>query len=155
MALGVGDQAPDFALRNQHGETVRLSEVLAERAALLVFYPWAFSNVCGGELREIQHRVDELSTDVVQVLTVSCDAMFALRAWADRDGFTFPLLADFWPHGEVGRAYGVFNEELGISERGSFLVDRAGMIRWSVVTGIPDARSVDDYVAAIEGLARG
>jgi peroxiredoxin len=155
MALGVGDQAPDFALRNQHGETVRLTDVLAERAALLVFYPWAFSGVCSGELREVQERVAELATDDVQVLTISCDAMFALRAWADRDGFTFPILADFWPHGEVGRAYGVFNEEIGISERGSFLIDRAGTIRWSVVTGIPDARSVDDYVSAIEGLARG
>ena len=86
MALGVGASAPDFALRNQHGETVRLTEVLADRAALVVFYPWAFSGICGGELRGIQDRLGELSTDAVQVLAISCDAMFALRAWADRKG---------------------------------------------------------------------
>ena len=152
MALGVGDNAPDFALRDQHGQTVQLSGLLGQRAALLIFYPWAFSRVCRGELHQIQGRMGELSAGQVQVLAISCDPMFALRAWADREGFTFPLLADFWPHGEVARAYGVFNEDIGIAERGSFLVDRWGTIRWQVLTGIPDARSVDDYVRAVATL---
>ncbi len=78
--------------------------------------------------------------------------MYALRAFADQQGFTFPMLSDFWPHGAVASAYGVFSEEVGIALRGSFLVDRDGVVRWSVVNGIPDARDLDDYRKAVAAL---
>jgi len=152
MSLSVGDEAPDFALRDQHGRTVRLSGLRGHKAALVVFYPWAFSGVCGAEMRQMQTRLDELATEDVELLTISVDSMYALRAWADAEGFTFPLLSDFWPHGEAARAYGVFHDEIGIALRGTFLVDRDGLVAWSIVRGIPDARDLDDYVRAVAHL---
>ena len=152
MALSVGDVAPDFELKDQHGQTVRLSALRGDKAALVVFYPWAFSGVCGGELQVLQERQQDLLGDRVVLLTVSTDPMYALRAFADQQGFTFPMLSDFWPHGAVAQAYGVFSQEVGIALRGSFLVDPDGVLRWSVVKGIPDARDVDDYRSAIAAL---
>jgi alkyl hydroperoxide reductase subunit AhpC len=78
--------------------------------------------------------------------------MYALRAFADQHGFTFPLLSDFWPHGAVASAYGVLSDRVGIALRGTFLVDKEGVVRWSVVNDIPDARDIDDYKAAIAAL---
>jgi peroxiredoxin len=153
MPLSAGDQAPDFELRDQHGQAVRLSDLRGEKAALIVFYPWAFSGVCGGELHALQTALDDLVSDDVALYAVSADSMFALRAYADREGFTFPLLSDFWPHGAVAAAYGVLHEELGIALRGSFLVDKDGAVRWCVRKGIPEARDVADYRTAIAALA--
>jgi peroxiredoxin len=152
MALSVGDLAPDFELKDQHGQSVRLSSLRGHKAALVVFYPWAFSGVCGGELQALQARQDEIVSDEVALFTISTDPMYALRAFADQHGFTFPLLSDFWPHGAVAAAYGVLSDEVGIALRGTFLVDVDGIVRWSVLHGIPDARDVDDYKTAIAAL---
>lgn len=152
MAPAVGDEAPDFELPDQHGQTVRLSALRGHKAALVVFYPWAFSRVCGSELDALQDRIDEVVTDDVELLTISCDPTFALRAYADQKGFSFPLLSDFWPHGAVAAEYGVLDQAVGIALRGSFLVDKNGVLRWSVVQGIPDARDIDDYKKAIADL---
>ena len=152
MALSVGDHAPDFELKDQHGQSVRLSALRGEKAALVVFYPWAFSGTCSGELQALQARQGEIVSDEVVVLTISTDPMYALRAFADQHGFTFPLLSDFWPHGAVADAYGVLSDEVGIALRGTFLVDKDGVVRWSVVHGIPDARDLDDYITAIADL---
>src|SRR5690349_17575052 len=101
MGLSVGDTAPDFELKDQHGQSVRLSSFSGDKAVLVVFYPWAFSGTCSGEMQALQQRQDEIVTDDVVLLTVSTDPMYALRAFADQHGFTFPLLSDFWPHGAV------------------------------------------------------
>jgi alkyl hydroperoxide reductase subunit AhpC len=116
---------------------------------LLVFYPFAFSRVCGSELRAIHENVDDFQNERVQVLAASCDAMYSQRAYADEAGFGFPLLADYWPHGGAARAYGVFDEERGCAVRGTFLIDREGVVRWTVVNGLADARSLDDYRTAL------
>ena len=152
MGLSVGDPAPDFALKDQHGQTVRLSTLRGHQAALVVFYPWAFTQVCGGELDALQRRLDEIVSDDVGLYAVSTDSMYALRAYADQQGFTFPLLSDFWPHGAVASAYGVLHEGIGIALRGTFLVDKEGVVRWSVVNDISDARDIDDYKKAIAAL---
>ena len=152
MAPQVGDQAPDFALKNQHGQTVRLSQFRGQSAVVVVFYPWAFSRVCGGELHELQKHLDEFQNDEVALLTLSCDAMYTLRAYADREGFTFPMLQDFWPHGEVASAYGVFEPDVGVALRGTFVIDKAGAVRWTVTNPIPDARDLDDYRSALAAL---
>jgi peroxiredoxin len=152
MALSIGDEAPDFELKDQHGQTVRLSSLRGEKAALVVFYPWAFSGTCSGELQALQERQGELVSDDLAVLTVSTDPMYALRAFADQHGFTFPLLSDFWPHGAVASAYGVLSDEVGIALRGTFLVDKQGVVRWSVVNDIPDARDIDEYKKAVAGI---
>ena len=152
MTLSIGDLAPDFELKDQHGQSVRLSSLRGTKAALVVFYPWAFSGVCGGELQALEEQQDEILGEDVVLLTVSTDPMYALRAFADQHGFTFPLLSDFWPHGAVASAYGVLSQEVGIALRGTFLVDKDGIVRWSVVNDIPDARDIDEYKKAIAGL---
>lgn len=152
MSLQVGREVPDFALKNQHGEMVRLSQFRAQKSVVVVFYPWAFSRVCGGELHELQKHLDEFQNDDVAVLTISTDAMYTLRAFADREGFTFPMLQDFWPHGEVAASYDVFNDDVGVALRGTFVIDKSGVLRWTVTNAIGDARNLDDYRAALSAL---
>lgn len=150
--LAVGDHAPDFALRDQNAQEVTLSSFKGEKNVLLVFYPWAFSGVCTGELSEIRDNLGGFVSDDVQVLAISCDHMFTQRAWADKEGYFFPLLSDFWPHGEVAQSYGVFHHEAGAPLRGTFLVDRTGTIRWSLVNGTGTARDFGGYHVALREL---
>jgi mycoredoxin-dependent peroxiredoxin len=148
----VGEKAPDFQLYDQARRQVKLSDFRGRKNVVLVFYPFAFSSVCGSELCAIRDSVGELQNDDVQVLTVSVDSVHAHRVWAQQQGFDYPLLADFWPHGEVARAYGVFNEEMGAALRGTFIIDRNGVLRWKVVNAVPDARELDAYRAVLAGL---
>jgi peroxiredoxin len=151
----VGTTAPSFTLTDQHGQTVTLSDYRGAKGVLVVFYPFAFSRVCGSELRALHEAIDEFQNDRVQLLAVSCDALFSLRAYSDEAGFDFPLLSDHWPHGGAARAFGVFDAERGCAVRGTFLLDRSGVVRWSVVNGMADARSLDDYRAAIVAAGLG
>ncbi|GAB6897781.1 peroxiredoxin [Kineosporia succinea] len=152
MALEIGGAAPDFALKSEHGEVVRLSDLRGEKNVALVFYPFAFSGICTGELCEIRDNLAAFDEGSVQVLAISCDPMYALRTWAEAEKYPFPLLSDFWPHGEVAKAYGVFNESTGSSVRGTFLIDRDGVLRWSIVNGMGEARSLAGYREAIAAL---
>lgn len=147
--LPVGERAPHFTLRDQNGSDVSLADHLGRRHVLLLFFPWAFSGICTGELTEIRDNLGAYVSDDVQVLTTSCDAMFSLRAYADRDGYFFPLLSDFWPHGGVARAYGVFDEAAGVARRGTFLIGPDGVVRWSLVTGIGERRDFSGYHDAL------
>jgi peroxiredoxin len=146
--------APDFELLDQHGTPLRLSSYRGKRNVLIVFFPWAFSGVCTGELCVLRDDLASFQNDDAQLVAISTDSKFAQRVYADREGFAFPLLADFWPHGEVARRYGVFDEKAGAALRGTFVVDRDGIVRWSVVRGIPDARDADDYRKVLAGLRR-
>lgn len=124
---------------------------------MLVFYPFAFTRVCTGELCVLRDDLVPSLPDGVRVLAISCDSMFTLRVYAETEGLEFPLLSDFWPHGAVASSYGVFDDERGCARRGTFLIDADGMVRWTVVNGIPDARDVADYRRALDALltARG
>ncbi|MFB4311769.1 peroxiredoxin [Actinomadura sp. GTD37] len=150
--VAVGDEAPDFELADQHGAPVRLSGLRGRKNVLLVFYPLAFSGVCTGELSRLRDDFRDGGEGDVQVLAVSVDSMFALRAWSDQEGFWFPLLSDFWPHGGTARRYGVFDEAKGLALRGTFVIDTEGVVRWKVVNAIPDARDIDEYRKALAGL---
>jgi peroxiredoxin (alkyl hydroperoxide reductase subunit C) len=150
--LAVGDVAPDFTLKNQYGEPVSLSDYRSSKHVVLVFYPFAFSGICTGELREIRDGLEDFEGDDIQVLAISCDAMYALRAWADAEGHFFPLLSDFWPHGAVARSYGVFSEQNGFAIRGTFLIDVDGVIRWTLVHGIGEVRDFGGYRDALASL---
>jgi len=151
-ALETGREAPDFALKDQFGQTVRLSDFRGTSGVLLVFFPFAFSGICTGELCELRDDLKAFEAGGVQVVGVSCDPMFALRAWGETEGYDFPLLSDFWPHGEVARAFGVLDEDKGMAVRGSFLVDAEGVLRWSVVNGPGEARDLDAYRKAVAEL---
>jgi peroxiredoxin len=152
MTLAIGSPAPGFALRDQHGRTVRLSDFAGECAVALVFYPFAFSGICTGELCELRDNLHVFEDAHVQLVGVSCDPMHAQRAWAEAEKYDFPLLSDFWPHGAVAEAYGVFSERMGAAIRGAFLVDREGVLRWSVVNGPGEARPLSAYREAVASL---
>lgn len=143
----VGEQAPDFELRDQGNQPVRLSDLRGRKNVLLVFYPFTFTPVCGTELSTLRDVRDEFDNDEVALLAVSCDTVPAHRVWDEQQQFGFRLLADFWPHGDVARAYGVFDDNRGCATRGSFVIDREGVVRGKVVNAIPDARDIDDYRA--------
>ncbi|MFD0884022.1 peroxiredoxin [Streptosporangium algeriense] len=152
MTVDVGSPAPDFELKDQHGTPVKLSDHRGKKV-VLIFYPLAFSGVCHGELCALRDEFVANAPEDVQVLTVSVDSVFTHRAWADQEGYTFPLLSDFWPHGQVARAYGVFDEERGIATRGTFVIDGEGVVRWSVVNPIPQARDIAEYLRVLADLS--
>jgi mycoredoxin-dependent peroxiredoxin len=144
----VGQPAPDFRTRNQHGELVSRADLLGA-PAVLVFYPWAFSGICRGELAALRDDHDRFTDRGVRVLGVSCDAMFTLRAYADAEGLPFDLLTDHWPHGAIARAYGIFDEQAGCALRATFVLDADGVITWRVVNGIGESREMADLLAAL------
>jgi mycoredoxin-dependent peroxiredoxin len=152
MAVEVGDQAPDFELKDQHGTPVKLSEFRGKKNVVLVFYPLAFSGVCTSEMCAIRDDFPEVTREDVELLAVSVDSGFVLRTWADRDHFNFPLLSDFWPHGAVAKSYGVFDEEKGVATRGTFIIDKSGVVRWKVANPIPQARDIAEYQKALAEL---
>lgn len=153
--LDVGDQAPDFTLVDQHGTPVSLSTYAGRQNVVLVFYPFAFSGICTGELREIRDNLGDFEAEDLRVLAISCDSMFTLRAWADAEAHFFPLLSDFWPHGKTTRDYGVFSEDSGAPLRGTFLVDADGMIRWVLVKPTGERRDFDTVRGALADLRAG
>jgi len=153
MAPEVGTQAPDFTVKDQNNQQVTLSSFRGERDVLLVFYPFAFSGICTGELCAVRDDLGDFQNDDVQILAVSVDHPFALKSWSESQGFDFPLLSDFWPHGAVAKAYGVFNDVHGMAVRGTFLVDKAGIVRFAEVNGPGQARDQGGWRTAVAALA--
>jgi peroxiredoxin len=147
----VGEPAPDFELVNQFGEPVRLS-ALRGRNVVVVFYPFAFSGICTGELCEIRDNLALFEGSDAAVLAVSVDSKFAQRAYAEKEGYAFDLLADFWPHGAVATRYGVFDPASGMAKRGTFIIDADGIVRYVVVNPRGQARDFAEYRAALAGL---
>ncbi|GAA4418232.1 peroxiredoxin [Actinokineospora soli] len=153
MAIEVGSKAPDFTLNDYNKQPVTLSSFQGEKNVLLVFYPFAFSGICTGELCQVRDELAEYSDKDVQVIGVSVDTPFSLKAWADQQGYTFPLLSDFWPHGEVAKTYGVFHEDAGLALRGTFLVDKTGTVRFAEVNAPGEARDQSGWKKAVAELA--
>ena len=152
MVVEVGSQAPDFTLKNHLGETVRLSDFRGEKNVVVVFYPLAFSGICTGELCEIRDRGNDFTGEGVETLAISCDAPPSLKAFAEQQGLEYQLLSDFYPHGQTAKAYGVFRDDLGFANRATFIIDRDGVVRWSIVNSPGDARSTDEYREALADL---
>ncbi|GIU85519.1 MAG: peroxiredoxin [Acidimicrobiia bacterium] len=128
MTVETGREAPDFTLKDQDGNEVTLSSFRGTKNVVLVFYPFTFTGVCEGELCSLRDDLTTFETSQAQVLAISCDSRFAQQQWAKQQGFTFPVLSDFWPHGEVARRYGVFNEALGCANRATFVIDKDGKV---------------------------
>lgn len=153
MTLAIGEPAPEFTLKDQHGQDVTLSSYAGDKAVLLFFYPFAFSGVCTGELTAIRDRLGDFETDDSTLLALSCDPMYALRAVADRDGLFLPLLSDFWPHGATASAYGVFDPLSGAPTRSSFVVDKQGLVRWVEHSARHEPRDLDGHMNALQEVA--
>ena len=128
MSVEVGQAAPDFTLKDQAGNDVSLADYKGKQSVVLVFYPFTFTGVCQGELCEIRDDPSTFESADAAVLAISCDTRHAQAQWAEQQGFTFPVLSDFWPHGEVAKAYGVFNDALGCANRATFVIDKDGKV---------------------------
>jgi mycoredoxin-dependent peroxiredoxin len=152
MALQIGSPAPDFELKDQHGVPTSLTSFKGKKSVVVLFYPFAFSGICTGELCGLRDDLSAFQNEDVQLLAISCDAMYAQKAFAEKEGYEFPVLADFWPHGAAAKAYGVFNEDRGCAIRGTFIIDKQGVLRWQVVNGLGDARNLVDYKTALAAL---
>jgi peroxiredoxin (alkyl hydroperoxide reductase subunit C) len=150
----IGATAPDFTLKDQYGQDVSLAGFRGDKAVVVVFFPFAFSGICTGELCEIRDDLGAFANDDVQVLAMSCDHMFTQRAYADAQGYFFPVLSDFLPHGQVAQDYGVFVPDGGFATRGTFLIDRDGVVRWSLVNGPGEKRDFGGYHAALKELVQ-
>jgi peroxiredoxin len=152
MALENDTLAPDFELPNQYGERIRLSQFQGKKPVALVFFPLAFSGVCTSELCALEDNISLFKDANVELIGISVDSKATLRAWAEKEGYDFTLVADFWPHGDVAKDYGVFLEEKGFANRATFLIDQNRIIRASFITAPGEARSIAAYRAALEDL---
>jgi peroxiredoxin len=152
MTLSVGDRAPEFSLPDQDKQVVSLSD-LRGTPVLLVFYPFAFSGICTGELCQLRDELTTYTDAGVKVLAISTDPVFSLKAFKAQEKFDFPLLSDFWPHGATAQAYGVFNKKAGMAVRGTFLVDADGAISFAEVNQPGDAREQSGWKDAVGRLA--
>lgn len=154
MAAEVGEEAPDFELGGATDGKLKLSSFRGEKNVVLVFYPFTFTGVCHGELCELRDDPSTFEASGAQVIAISCDSPFAQRKWAEEEGYQFPVLADFWPHGEVSRAYGVFDEDLGCARRGTFVIDKEGVVAAKFESAnLATARGREEYEAALANLA--
>ncbi|CCG02895.1 peroxiredoxin [Blastococcus saxobsidens] len=152
MSLSVGDRAPEFSLPDQDKQVVSLAG-LRGRPVLLVFYPFAFSGICTGELCQLRDDLDTYTDAGVQVLAISTDPVFSLKAFKAQENLDFPLLSDFWPHGVTAQTYGVFNEKAGMALRGTFLIDAEGAVAFAEVNAPGDARQQTGWKDAVAKLA--
>jgi len=150
--IEVGQPAPDFTLRDQNNEEVTLSSFRGSQAVLVIFYPLAFTGICTGELCAVRDDLSTFQNDDVQVMTISVDSPYSHKVFSEKENYQFPLLSDFWPHGAVAQAYGVFNETTGFANRGTFLVDRDGIVRFAEMNGPGEGRNADDWRSAIKSL---
>ncbi len=147
-----GTPAPDFSLPDQDKQVLSLKD-LRGAPVLLVFYPFAFSRICTGELCQLRDELSTYTDAGVQVLAISTDPVFSLKAYREEEKFEFPLLSDFWPHGATAQAYGVFNEKAGMALRATFLVDADGRIAFAEVNQPGDAREQSGWKDAVGQLA--
>lgn len=152
MSLIIGETAPEFALVNQFGETVSLSDFRGKRNVVVVFYPLSFSGICTGELCELRDNFADFDDANVELLAISVDSKFVQKQFAEHEGYKFSVLADFWPHGGVAREYGVFIEEAGISNRATFVINKEGELVAKFVTAPGQARNLDEYRRALASL---
>ena len=155
MSVEVGSTAPDFTLPDANRAPVSLLEFRGKKAVLLVFYPFAYSGICTTELCAVRDDLEVFQNDRVQLLAVSTDPAPTLQAWAQSQGYEFPLLSDFWPHGEVSKAYGVFHEGGGMATRGTFLIGIDGVVSFAEVNGPGEARDQSSWKRAVDALPVG
>lgn len=151
--LTIGSTAPDFSLKDQNGRSVTLSTYRGDKNVLLVFFPLAFTGICQGELDAIRDNLASYENESTATLAISVGPPPTHKIWASQSGFTFPVLSDFWPHGAVASAYGVFNDVSGVANRGTFVVDRSGAIAFAEMKQPGEARDQGVWVDALAALS--
>ncbi|HLI26757.1 MAG TPA: peroxiredoxin [Chloroflexota bacterium] len=151
--LRVGDEAPDFELPSHLGGTFKLSALRGQKHVVIAFYPAAFTPVCSAQVPEYEALKLRFESLNAQVVGISVDSTFSNQAWAQAlGGITYPLLSDFWPHGEVARRYGVLIEDKGIAERAVFVIDKQGKIAYIDVHEIGEQPDPEPVFAVLRQL---
>lgn len=152
MPTAVGQPAPDFTLMDQLRNPVSLSDLRGKKA-LIVFFPFAFSRTCQGELCTIRDNLHSLAGADAEVVAISCDHFYSNRAWTEQEGFDFRILSDYWPHGAVARAYGCFDEQIGCAVRATYVLDDQAIVRAIISTeNIGQAREFGSYQEALAAI---
>ena len=155
VVLVIGTDAPDFTLKDQNGQPVTLSSFRGDKTVLLVFFPLAFTSICQGELDQIRDHLADYQNDDTATLAISVGPPPSHKIWATQSGFTFPVLSDFWPHGAVALSYGVFNDVTGFANRGTFVVDRSGVIRFAEMKQPGEPRDQSVWTDALKASRLG
>lgn len=151
--IETGSEAPDFDLEVDRDTRVRLGDFRGRCNVLLVFHPFAFTPLCEEEALDLEENLTAFASADTEVVLVSCDSAPARQAWKEKLGLTYTLGSDFWPHGAAARAYGVFDEERGAPIRGTFLIDKDGVVVWSLVKDADTRRA--ELVSGPLGAAAG
>ena len=151
MTLKVGDSAPDFTLKNQFMEEVKLSDFQGKKNVLFSFYPFSFTGTCTGELCGLRDDLSSFQNEKTELLAISCDSPFTQKVFAEKENFSFSVLSDFWPHGSVSKAYGAFVEDKGCANRASFIIGKDGKVAFALYNGF-DARSNAEYTKVLATL---
>ncbi len=152
MSATVGSPAPAFSLTDQDKNTVTLDDLMG-RKSLIVFIPFPFTGICDEESCMIRDQLATLDGLDANVVVITCHAVPVAKKWSDENGFTFPVLSDFWPHGVVATAYGAFNEDVGGANRMTFVLDADGIVRSVIDSGsLGTAREFDEYVTALDEI---
>jgi len=152
MAVSVGDQAPDFELVDQSGDKVALSDFRGKKA-LVVFIPFPFTGICEGEVCMLRDSMSDFAQLDAGVVVITCDTRPANAKWSADNGFDFPILSDFWPHGETAQAYGCFNDKVGVANRVTYVLDSSGTVRQIIATDqLGTARGHDAYAEALAAI---
>lgn len=150
MSAKIGSLAPEFSLPDTEG-TVFTRDNLRGSKTLLVFIPFPWTGICDGEACTLRDHFADLNALDANVVVVTCYPRPANRKWAAENGFRFPVLSDFWPHGKASRAYGTFNEDLGVANRSTFVLDSEGVVRAIVASeALGTPREYDAYVEALD-----
>ena len=148
----IGAPAPAFELRNTEGNAVSL-ESLKGRKSLIVFIPFPFTGTCESELCAIRDRLADLNALDANVVAITTDTVFSNAEWSKKNGFGFPVLSDFWPHGAVTDSYGAFDPKVGAANRATYVLDKDGIVRTIIATESRKfAREVEHYVEALEEI---
>ena len=148
MPVEVGQEAPDFTLRDENGQDVTLSS-LRGKNVVLVFYPFAFSSLCTKELHDITDRDARFGENSAEVYGISVDSPFALKAFKDQEQLSAHLLSDFEPKGAVAQQYGAYLDGLGFATRATFVIDKDGKLAHKQVTSPAEARDQDEVLDAL------
>ncbi len=150
--LPIGATAPDFTLRSHTGQTVSLGDFRGKRHVVLAFHPLAFTPVCSVQMQTYQRDLPKYDAAEAHILSLSVDAGPAKKAWAQSlGGISYDLLSDFHPHGHVASLYGVMRED-GISERATFIINKAGTIVWAKKYDIPQQPDHDEVLEALKSI---
>ncbi len=151
MAVGTGERAPEFDLEEAYDKPrLRLADFRGKRNVLLVFHPFAFTAVCREEALDLQANLESFHNAETDVIFVSCDASAARQAWKQELGVSYAFASDFWQHGAAARAYGVFDEQIGAPMRGTFLIDKDGIVIWSLVKDGKRTEMVPESLEALD-----